>query len=96
MVRKDDLLKHVSEQTRLEAQKPKLDEFATEDLVQEAADIVGDLFSAITWETVEGDVIKSTDPVTPWRGSLEDSYPPTANGHAGFLVIRVNPSRTYS
>ena len=31
-----------------------------------------------------------------FRGSLEDSYPPTANGHAGFLVIRVNPSRTYS
>ena len=96
MVRKDDLLKHVSEQARLEAQKPKLDEFATEDLVQEAADIVGDFFSAITWETVEGDVIKSTDPVTPWRGSLEDSYPPIANGHAGFLVIRVNPFRTYS
>ena len=28
-----------------------------------------------------------------FRGSLEDSYPPTANGHAGFLVIRVNPFR---
>ena len=27
------------------------------------------------------------------RGSLEDSYPSTANGHAGFLVIRVNPFR---
>ncbi len=27
------------------------------------------------------------------RGSLGDSYPPTANGHAGFLVIRVNPFR---
>ena len=26
-------------------------------------------------------------------GSLEDSYPPTPNGHAGFLVIRVNPFR---
>jgi hypothetical protein len=26
-------------------------------------------------------------------GSLWDSYPPTANGHAGFLVIRVNPFR---
>ena len=23
-------------------------------------------------------------------GSLRDSYPPTANGHAGFLVIRMN------
>ena len=29
-----------------------------------------------------------------FRGSLEDSYPSTANGHAGFLVIRVNPFRT--
>jgi hypothetical protein len=29
-----------------------------------------------------------------FRGSFEDSYPPTANGHAGFLVIRVNPFRT--
>src|SRR4030043_1255654 len=28
-----------------------------------------------------------------FRGSLEDSYPPTANGYAGFLVIRVNPFR---
>jgi hypothetical protein len=28
-----------------------------------------------------------------FRGSLVDSYPPTANGHAGFLVIRVNPFR---
>jgi len=28
-----------------------------------------------------------------FRGSLEDSYPPTANGHAGFLVFRVNPFR---
>jgi hypothetical protein len=28
-----------------------------------------------------------------FRGSLEDSYPPTAIGYAGFLVIRVNPSR---
>ena len=28
-----------------------------------------------------------------FRGSFEDSYPPTANGHAGFLVIRVNPFR---
>ena len=28
-----------------------------------------------------------------FRGSLEDSYPSTANGHAGFLVIRVNPFR---
>ena len=25
-----------------------------------------------------------------FRGSMEDSYPPTANGHAGFLVFRVN------
>ena len=28
-----------------------------------------------------------------FRGSLKDSYPPTANGYAGFLVIRVNPFR---
>ena len=28
-----------------------------------------------------------------FRGSLEDSYPPTANGYAGFLVFRVNPFR---
>ena len=28
-----------------------------------------------------------------FRGSLEDSYPPTAIGHAGFLVFRVNPLR---
>jgi hypothetical protein len=28
-----------------------------------------------------------------FRGSLEDSYPPTASGHAGFLVVRVNPFR---
>ncbi len=28
-----------------------------------------------------------------FRGSLEDSCPPPANGHAGFLVIRVNPFR---
>jgi len=27
-------------------------------------------------------------------GSLRDSSPPTASGHAGFLVIRVNPLRT--
>ena len=27
-------------------------------------------------------------------GSFEDSYPSTANGPAGFLVIRVNPFRT--
>ena len=29
-----------------------------------------------------------------FRGSFWDSYPSTANGHAGFLVIRVNPFRT--
>jgi hypothetical protein len=29
-----------------------------------------------------------------FRVSLRDSYPPTANGHAGFLVDRVNPFRT--
>ena len=28
-----------------------------------------------------------------FRGSLEDSYPPTASGYAGFLVDRVNPFR---
>ena len=28
-----------------------------------------------------------------FRGSIEDSYPATANGYAGFLVIRVNPFR---
>jgi hypothetical protein len=28
-----------------------------------------------------------------FRGSLKDSYPLTANEHAGFLVIRVNPFR---
>jgi hypothetical protein len=28
-----------------------------------------------------------------FRGSLEDSYPLTAHGHAGFLVIRVHPFR---
>ena len=28
-----------------------------------------------------------------FRVSLEDSYPPTAIGHAGFLVFRVNPFR---
>ena len=28
-----------------------------------------------------------------FRGSIEDSSPSTANGHAGFLVIRVNPFR---
>ena len=28
-----------------------------------------------------------------FRGSLEDSCPSTANGHAGFLVNRVNPFR---
>ena len=64
---KDDLLKYVSEQARLEAQKRRLDEYAAEDLVSEAADIVEDLFTAITLETVEGDVIKSTDPITTWR-----------------------------
>ena len=29
-----------------------------------------------------------------FRGSLEDSYPSTANEHAGFLFFRVNPFRT--
>ena len=29
-----------------------------------------------------------------FRVSLVDSYPPTANGHAGFLIIWVNPFRT--
>jgi hypothetical protein len=28
-----------------------------------------------------------------FRGSIKDSYPLTANGHAGFLVFRVNPLR---
>ena len=28
-----------------------------------------------------------------FRVSIEDSYPSTANGHAGFLVPRVNPFR---
>ena len=28
-----------------------------------------------------------------FRGSIVDSYPSTANGHAGFLVIRMNPFR---
>jgi hypothetical protein len=28
-----------------------------------------------------------------FRGSFGDSYPPTANGDAGFLVFRVNPFR---
>jgi hypothetical protein len=28
-----------------------------------------------------------------FRGSIEDSYPPTADGYARFLVFRVNPFR---
>src|SRR4030042_4833759 len=28
-----------------------------------------------------------------FRVSIKDSYPPTANGHAGVLLCRVNPSR---
>ena len=28
-----------------------------------------------------------------FRVSMKDSYPPTANGHAGVLLCRVNPSR---
>jgi hypothetical protein len=28
-----------------------------------------------------------------FRDSIKDSYPPTANGHAGVLLCRVNPSR---
>lgn len=67
MVRKDDLLKYVSEQARMEAKKRNLDEYATDALVSEATDIVEDLFMSITWEKVEGDVIKSIDPVTSWR-----------------------------
>lgn len=67
MVRKDDLLKYVSEQARIEAKKRNLDEYPTENLVSEATEIVDDLFMSITWEKVEGDVIKSIDPVTSWR-----------------------------
>jgi hypothetical protein len=66
MVRKDDLLKAVSERACLEAKRRK-GVHAEEDLRQEAADIVDDLFSAITWETVEGDIIKSSDSITTWR-----------------------------
>jgi len=66
MVRKDDLLKAVLERACLEVKRREgLD--AEEDLRQEAADIVDDLFSAITWETVEGDIIKSTDSIATWR-----------------------------
>jgi hypothetical protein len=73
MVRKNDLLKYVSEQARLEAKKRNLDEYAAEDLVSEARDIVDDIFMSITWEKVEGDVIKSFDPVTSWchRGASD-------------------------
>jgi len=67
MVRKEDLLKHVSQQARVEAQKRNLDEYAAENLILEATEIVEDLFMAITWETVEGDIIKSTDPIAAWR-----------------------------
>jgi hypothetical protein len=67
MVRKNDLLRYVSEQARLEAKKRNLDEYAAEDLVSEARDIVDDIFMSITWEKVEGDVIKSIDPVNSWR-----------------------------
>lgn len=67
MVRKDDLLKYVSKHARMEANKRNLDEHATDALVSEATDIVDVLFMSITWEKVEGDVIKSLDPVTSWR-----------------------------
>lgn len=67
MVRKDDLLKYVSQQALKEASSRGLDEYATEDLVSEARDIVEDLFASITWETVENGVIKSNEPITSWR-----------------------------
>jgi len=67
MVRKDDLLKYASEHVRMEANKRNLDEYATDTLVSEATDMVDYLFMSITWEKVEGDVIKSIDPVTSWR-----------------------------
>lgn len=67
MVRKDDLLKYVTEQALEEASRHGLGEYATEALVSEAKDIVEDLFTSITWETVENGVIKSNDPVMCWR-----------------------------
>jgi len=67
MVRKDDLVRYVSERARMEAKTRNLDEYATGELVSEATDIVDDLFTSITWEKVEGDQIKSIDPVTSWR-----------------------------
>lgn len=67
MVRKDDLLKYVTEQARKEASHRGLDEHATEVLASEAKDIVEDLFTSITWETVENGVIKSNDPLWYWR-----------------------------
>lgn len=71
MVGKKDLLKSVSEQARIEAETQNLDEQTSKDLVEdmvsEATGIIDDLFMSITWEKVEGGVIKSIDPITNWR-----------------------------
>jgi len=67
MVLKNDLLKYVSEQAEMEANRRSLDEYATKNLIAEATEIINDLFMSITVEKVEGYVIKSIDPVTNWR-----------------------------
>jgi len=67
MVRKDDLLENAAEMARTEAKRRSLDGYAIGDLIDEAAEIIDDLFMSITVEKVEGDVIKSSDPVTYWR-----------------------------
>lgn len=67
MVRRDDLLKKAAEMARLEAKRRSLDEYATGDLIDEAAEIIDDLFMSITVEKVEGDAIISSDSVTYWR-----------------------------
>src|SRR4030042_1196402 len=50
-------------------------------------------FWLLTWDVAIQGAVGFVMRSCLFRGSLMDSCPPTANGHAGFLVIRVNPFR---
>ncbi len=72
-ITKAALLKQSKEKAELEAARREASEYETEDLVNQAQDIVEDIFYALDWTNVEDGIIKSNDPITEWHNrSLDD------------------------
>jgi hypothetical protein len=67
MVKRDDLLRFVDDRARGEASRRGLDEYGTEDLIDEAKAIVDGFFEGLIWETVENGVTQSRDSLRIWR-----------------------------